>query len=95
MMRIRNTRGVVVKADERMEAFYSDCLSAIAKIAREKYGDHPKVLHMIAALSRAVGMMLCACFPNEREQARDIADANIDYALEHFASGEVSPMTKQ
>jgi hypothetical protein len=94
-MRIRNTRGVVVKADERMEAFYADCLNAIAKIAREKYGDNPKVLHMIAALSRAVGMMLCACFPNEREQARDIADANIDYAVEHFAAGEPSPMTKQ
>ena len=94
-MRIRNTRGVVVQADERMEAFYRDCLSAIAKIAREKYGDHPKVLHMIAALSRGVGMLLCACFPNEREQARAIADANIDYALDNFASGEVSPMTKQ
>jgi hypothetical protein len=79
-MRIRNTRGVVVKADDKMEAFYADCLNAIAKIAREKYGDQPKVLHMIAVLSRAVGMMLCA---------------NIDYALENFASGEPSPMTKQ
>lgn len=94
-MRIRNTRGVVVQADARMEAFYADCLNAIAKIAREKYGDQPKVLHMIAALSRAVGMMLCSCFPNEREHARDIADANIDYALEHFAAGDASPMTKQ
>lgn len=94
-MRIRNTKGVVVQADEKMEAFYADCLSAIAKIAREKYGDQPKVLHMIAALSRAVGMMLCACFPNERESARDIADANIDYSLEHFAAGAPSPMTKQ
>jgi|DEB19_MinimDraft_3_1074340.scaffolds.fasta_scaffold16004_2 hypothetical protein len=94
-MRVRNTKGVVVKADEKMEAFYADCLNAIAKIAREKYGDHPKVLHMIAAMSRAVGMLLCACFPNERDQARDIADANIDYALEHFASGAPSPMTKQ
>jgi hypothetical protein len=95
MMRIRNTRGGVVQADERMEAFYADCLSAIAKIAREKYGDQPKVFHMIAALSRAIGMMLCACFPNEREQARDVSDANIDYALEHFGNGEPSPMTKQ
>jgi hypothetical protein len=94
-MHIRNRRGVVVQADERMEAFYADCLNAIAKIAREKYGDQPKVLHMIACLSRAVGMMLCACFPNEREQARDFADANVDYALEHFAAGETSPMTKQ
>lgn len=94
-MHMRNTKGVVVKADEKMEAFYADCLNAIAKIAREKYGDHPKVLHMIAAMSRAVGMLLCACFPNERDQARDIADANIDYALEHFASGAPSPMTKQ
>ena len=94
-MRIRNTRGVVVQADDKMEAFYADCLNAMAKIAREKYGDRPKVLHMIAALSRAVGMMLCACFPNEREQARDVADANIDYALENFANGEASPMTKQ
>ena len=94
-MRIRNTKGVVVQADEKMEAFYADCLNAIAKIAREKYGEHPKVLHMIAAMSRAVGMLLCACFPNEREQARYIADANIDYALEHFASGAPSPMTKQ
>lgn len=94
-MCIRNTKDVVVQADEKMEAFYADSLNAIAKIAREKYGDQPKVLHMIAALSRSVGMMLCACFPNEREQARDVADANIDYALEHFASGEPSPMTKQ
>lgn len=94
-MHIRNTRGVVVKADDKMEAFYAECLKAIAKIARENYDDHPKVLHMIAALSRGVGMMLCACFPNEREQARDIADANIDYALENFAAGEPSPMTKQ
>lgn len=94
-MRIRNTKSVIVQADEKMEAFYADCLNAIAKIAREKYGDHPKILHMIAATSRATGMLLCACFPNEREQARDIADANIDYALEHFASGAPSPMTKQ
>jgi hypothetical protein len=94
-MRVRNTRGVVVQADAKMEAFYADCLNAIAKIAREKYGNQPKVLHMIAALSRAVGMMLCSCFPNEREPARDIADANIDYALDHYTSGETSPMTKQ
>jgi hypothetical protein len=94
-MRIRNTRGVVVQADQKMEEFYSDCLNSMAKIAREKYGDQPKVLHMIAALSRGVGMMLCACFPNERDQARDVSDANIDYALEKFAGGDPSPMTKQ
>ncbi|HEX7881673.1 MAG TPA: hypothetical protein VF499_02925 [Afipia sp.] len=94
-MEIRNTRGVVVQADEKMEAFYADCLNSMAKIAREKYGDSPRVLHMIAALSRGVGMMLCACFPNERDMARNISDANIDYALEKFAAGEPSPMTKQ
>lgn len=95
MMEIKNTKMVTVQADERMEAFYTDVLYSMAKIAREKYGDSPRVLHMIAALSRGVGMLLCACYPNEREQARMIADANIDFALEKFASGEPSPMTRQ
>ena len=82
-------------ADEKLEAFYSDSLTAIAKIAREKYGDEPRVIHMIAALSKAVGMMICAAFPNERELALKTAHANIDEAIKQYASGEASPMTKQ
>lgn len=79
----------------KLEAFYRDALTAIAKIAREKYGDEPKVLHMIAALSKAVGMMVCACFPSERDLARETAILNMDNAIKKYAEGEPSPMTRQ
>lgn len=79
----------------KLEAFYSEALTSIAKIARERYGDEPKVLHMIAALSKAVGMMVCACFPNERDLARETAVVNMDDAIKRYAEGQPSPMVKQ
>lgn len=85
----------VQPASAKLEAFYHDALMAVAKIAREKYGDEPKVLHMIAGLSKAVGMMVCACFPNERDLARETAIVNMDDAIKRYAEGEASPMAKQ
>lgn len=85
----------VQPASAKLEAFYHDALMAIAKIAREKYGDEPKVLHMIAGLSKAIGMMVCACFPNERDLARETAILNMDEAIKRYAEGEPSPMIKQ
>lgn len=85
----------VQPASAKLEAFYSDCLTVIAKIAREKYGNEPKVLHMIAALSKANGMLVCACFPNERDIARETAILNMDDAIERYSKGEPSPMTPQ
>lgn len=85
----------VQPASAKLEAFYRDALMAISKIAREKYGDEPKVLHMIAALSKAVGMMVCACYPNERDLARETAIVNMDDAIKRYAEGEPSPMVKQ
>lgn len=85
----------VQPASAKMEAFYHDALMSIAKIAREKYGDEPKVLHMIAGLSKAVGMMICACHPNERDLARETANLNIDDAVRRYAAGERSPMSRQ
>lgn len=88
-------RAKVQHASAKLEAFYRDSLIAMAKIAREKYGDEPKVLHMIAALGKAAGMMVCACFPNERELARETAIVNMDDAIKRYAQGEPSPMRKQ
>lgn len=82
-------------ASPKLEAFYKDVLEGVAKLAREKYKDEPTVLHMVAGMSKAVGMLICACHPNERDLARATADANIDGALEEFAQGSPSPMTKQ
>lgn len=88
-------RARVQQASAKMEAFYHDALMSIAKIAREKYGDEPKVLHMIAGLSKAVGMMICACYPNERDLARETAIVNMDDAVKRYAAGEPSPMSLQ
>ncbi len=85
----------MTKASEKMEAFYADALNGIAKLAREKYNDEPTVLHMIAGLSKAVGMMVCACYPNERDLARATAIANMDSAIKEYSEGAPSPMTKQ
>lgn len=85
----------VQPASAKLEAFYHDALMAVSKIAREKYGDEPKVLHMIAGLSKAVGMMVCACYPNERDLARETAILNMDDAIKRYAEGEPSPMTEQ
>lgn len=82
-------------ASPKLEAFYHDALVAIAKIAREKYGDEPRVLHMIAGLSKAVGLMVCACMPNERDLARETAILNMDDAIKRYAEGWPSPMTRQ
>jgi hypothetical protein len=82
-------------ASAKMEAFYRDALVAVVQVAREKYGDEPKVIHMIAGLSKAVGMMVCACFPNERDLARETAIINMDDAIKRYAKGEPSPMAKQ
>lgn len=82
-------------ASPKLEAFYHDVLMAVAKIAREKYGDEPKVLHMIAGLSKAVGMMVCAGFPNERGLARETAIVNMDDAIKRYAEGEPSPMAQK
>lgn len=85
----------VQPASAKLEAFYRDSLIAMAKIAREKYGDEPKVLHMIAALGKACGMMVCSCFPNERDLARQTAIINMDDAIKRYAEGEPSPMSRQ
>ena len=50
---------------------------------------------MIAGLSKAVGMMVCACYPNERDLARQTAILNMDDAIKRYAEGEPSPMAKQ
>lgn len=85
----------VQPASDKLEAFYHDSLMAISKIAREKYGNEPKVLHIIAALSKAVGMCVCACYPNERELARENAIVNMDDAIRRYAEGEPSPISRQ
>jgi len=85
----------VQPASAKMEAFYHDVLVSMAKIAREKYGDEPKVIHMIVALSKGVGMFICAAFPNERDLARETAIVNMDDAVKRYAAGEPSPMSRQ
>lgn len=95
MTTVKNQQGRVVPTTLKQEEFYRECMTAIAKIAREKYGDKPRVLDMIALLGRACGMMICAAYPNERDLARQTAIANIDHSVANFAAGEPSPMTKQ
>lgn len=85
----------VQPASAKLEAFYKDALIAVAKVARERYGDEPKVLHMLAAFGKACGMFVCACYPNERDLARETAIVNMDDAIKRYAEGEPSPMNKQ
>lgn len=85
----------VQPASAKLEVFYADALKAVAKVAREKYGDEPKVLHMLAAFGKACGMFVCACYPNERDMARETAILNMDDAISRYAAGEPSPMSEQ
>jgi hypothetical protein len=84
-----------IPASPELEAFYSESLSSIAAIAR-KHGDKAKVIDMVQVLAKGVGMLLCACFPNERDLARQIAIENIDEAVKRHAEGaNPPPMSKQ
>lgn len=94
-MDIKNMKGRTVPADDKMEAFYQDSLTAIARIAREKYGDQPKVIHIVALLARATGMAICAAKPEEHDLAAQTALANIEYSIERYATGVPNPMTNQ
>lgn len=84
----------VVPTTPELEAFYRESLEAIARIAR-KHGDTATVLNMIAVLGKAIGMMICACYPNERDLAQALAVENIDLAIRNHSEGEPSPMEKQ
>lgn len=84
----------VVPTTPELEEFYKESLEAVARIAR-KHGDGATVLNMISVLGHAVGMMICACYPNERDLARTNAIENMDRAIRNHSEGEPSPMRRQ
>lgn len=87
-------KGKIIEASADIEAFYADSLKSIARLAKGKYKNSPKVIHMIACLGKAQGMLIAACEPGERRQGRETAIKNMDLALGTYAlTSQKSPMS--
>lgn len=73
----------IVQASADLEAFYAEAMTHFAVITKR----YPNVrtLEVIAALSRATGYAIAACYPDERDLARATAIENMDQATRDVA----------
>lgn len=83
-----------IAATAAHEAFYAEALTAVAEAAK-RHGNHATVIELIAVLSVAVGRMICACYPNERDLALAAAIKNMKHEIATMAQGSPTEMTRQ
>lgn len=73
----------LMKATAEHEAFYQEVVAGMQVACKR----HPSIrtIEIIATLGRMTGYCVAACFPDERDMARQIALTNIDQAVTDVA----------
>lgn len=65
-------------ATPELEAFYLEAMQSFAEVTKRHA--NIRTLEVIAALARATGYAIAACYPDERDLARKTAIENMDQA---------------
>ena len=73
-------------ASPALEAFYQDAMAGFkAAIDKHSASADIRTLEVIAALGRAAGYAIAACYPDERDLARKTLDENVSQAIRDTA----------
>ena len=77
------------RASAEEERYWQESMAALSAVTKR----YPNitVLEVLAMLGRAAGYSLAACFPTERDLARECVINNMDSGLADLMAGRVEP----